>query len=115
MRRFVAGLPFLLLIFPMPHLCLTGLVLSPREVNDVGAGVLFIFDIAFVMIVLALLKFSWIRLRFKWAGLILLLIGTITLYLLPGNVPFNLMIFGGWLLLLALSGLWLYSQRQYLD
>jgi hypothetical protein len=113
--RSLPYLPYLVLLFPPPHLYLTSLVLPPREVNDVGAGVLVVLDTAYVVIVLILLKFSWIRLGFKWAGLILLLTGTITLLLLPGNVPFTIMIFGGWLVLLALSGLWLYNQRGYLD
>lgn len=113
--RSLPYLPYLALLFPIPHLYLTSLVLPTRSVNDVGAGVLVVFDTAFIVVMLALLKFSWIRLRFKWVGLILLLTGAIILLLQPGNVPFTMMIFGGWLVLLTLSGLWLYSQHPYLD
>ncbi|MCX6368951.1 MAG: hypothetical protein NTX57_19895 [Armatimonadetes bacterium] len=64
---------------------------------------------------LALLKISWIRLRFKWAGLTLLLIATGIFMLNFHKGTLNIVYPGGWLLALVLSVLWVRSQRAYLD
>lgn len=118
MRRFVAGLPFLLLIFPIPHIWLVGRVTPPSDqwqFRDVGGAFLLLFEIVFVSLVLVLLKLPWIRLRFKWAGLMLLLIVTGTLMLNSNKGALTIAYLSGWLLLLVLSALWLRSQRAYLD
>ncbi|WP_395138926.1 hypothetical protein [Armatimonas sp.] len=115
MQRNAPKLPYLARLFPIPHLWLMGKVIHPGEVGDTAAGFFLLFETVFVLLVLALLKISWIRLRFKWVGLGLLLIATTTLFLLPGNVAFTRVLFGGWVALLILSGAWLYSQRAYLD
>ena len=108
-------LPYLALLFPNLHLWLLGKVIHPGEVRDTAAGFFLLFEAVFVLAVLALLKIPWIRLRLKWIGLGLLLIATTTLLLLPGNVAFTRVFFGGWVALLIPSGVWLYSQRAYLD
>lgn len=115
MQHNTTKLPYLALLFPIPHLWLMGRVLRPWEVRDTAAGFFLLFEAVFVLAVLALLKIPWIRLRFKWVGLGLLLIVTTTLLLLPGNVAFTRVLFGGWVALLILSGAWLYSQCAYLD
>ncbi|MBB6048552.1 hypothetical protein [Armatimonas rosea] len=117
MRRFVAGLPFLLLLFPIPHLWLLVRVTPPTDrwqFRDLGGVSLLLFDMLFVLVVLALLKISWIRLRFKWAGFALLLAATTAMWQGSGKDSFAAVYLGGWLFLLVLSGLWLRSQRASL-
>lgn len=118
MRHSVAGLPFLLLIFPIPHLWLLIQVTPPADrwqFRDLGGVSLLLFDMVFVLVMLALLKISWMRLRFKWGGLVLLLAATTAMWQGSGKDIFTVVYLGGWLLLLVLSGLWLHGQRAYLD
>jgi hypothetical protein len=116
--RSLPFLPYLALLFPIPHFWLMGRVMTYRqswELRDVAAGFILLFEALFVLLVLTLLKLSWIRLHFKWMGLGLLLATTIAMWQGSSKDAFALVFSGGWLVLLILSGLWLYSQRKYLD
>jgi hypothetical protein len=118
MRRFVAGLPFLLLIFPIPHLWLVGRVTPTKEqwrFRDVGGTYLLVNDTLFVLFVLALLKLPKLRYSTRWAGGDIVLGVVLARLVLGSKDLFNLSFFGSWMLVLVLAGLWLRSQRRHLD
>lgn len=111
-------LPYLFLLYPIPHLWLMGLVMEEKDhwqFRDVGGAFLVLFDALFALLVLLLVKLSFVRLRFKWAGLGLLLVATAELWHRSDKTAGTTAYLGGWLVLLVLAALWVYAQRAYLD